>query len=373
MVKRFAIVFILVLLVVQSVFSGSANAAAPGMYTDIQGHWASEQIDKMADLGIVKRKGYQPFYPNKPITRGEALAMLNRVFETVYGPIEKPERKPNLDHRYLLRGEVDQLLSNLKTMMKIETDDLSKFDPGDRMLYYLYLAETGHLMKKQEKENPDWWMSSAGMQWPLTREEASLILFHMMAPQKFRTANIKPQDTVSFFNSYYEWKRDRFYRDTYSPYPLAIREFNLFLTDKTFSPNKILTRAEYIVVMDRLIDYYRMDVASQFRGSPANQKHIAQVYLRAANLAYETKNQKQLSALFTDDALKSMAKLEQVPTYNGPVKVSVKADENNSKALWVIAHYVDPKNGDFQIEYRLEEDTSNAYGRKITTLIYSEK
>ncbi|MFS0553611.1 S-layer homology domain-containing protein [Brevibacillus sp. 179-C9.3 HS] len=373
MVKRFAAVFLMALLVVQSVYSGSANAAAPGMFTDIQEHWAREHINEMADLGIVKRKGYQPFYPNKPVTRGEALAMLNRVFETVYGPIEKPERKANLDHRYLLRGEVDQLLSNLKTLMRIETDDLSKFDPGDRMLYYLYLAENGHLMKKQAKENPEWWMSSAGMQWPLSREEASLVLLHMLAPQKYRTANIKPQDAASYFNSYYEWKRDRFYRDTYSPYALGIREFNLFLTDKTFSPDKIMTRAEYVVVMKRLIDYYRVDTAAQFRGSPANQQHIAQVYLRAANLAYETKNQKHLSAIFTEDALKSMTKLAQVPKYNGPVKITVKADENNSKAIWVIAHYLDPKNGDFQIEYKLEEDASNIFGRKITTLIYSQK
>lgn len=370
--KRFAAVFFVVLLVMQSVFSGSAHAA--GMYSDIRGHWAEKYINEMADLGVVKRTGYQPFYPNKPVTRGEALVMLNRVFALVYGPIEKPSRKQNLDYRYLLRGEVEQLLGNMKTMMQIETDDLGKFDPGDRMLYYLYLAENGQLMKKPSKENPEWWMSSAGMQWPLSREEASVILLHMLAPQKFRTANIEPQDTASYFSSFYEWKRDRFYRDTYSPYPLGIREFNLFTADKTaFSPDKIMTRAEFVVVMHRLIDFYRVDTASQFRGSAANQKHIAQVFLRAANLAYEMKNKDRLSSFFTADALGSMAKLEQVPKYNGKVNITVRADENNSKVLWVIAHYLDPVKGDFQIEYRLEEDSSNFYGRKITKLIYSQK
>lgn len=371
MMKRFALCFLMALLLVQTAWTGGAHAA--GVFDDTEGHWAEQQIEELASLGIVKRNSSHAFYPNKPITRGEALALLNRVFETAYGSLELPQRKSNLDYRFLLRGEVEQLLVNMKAIWQVETNALSSYDPGDRMLYYLYLAESGQLLKKQQKENPDWWLSSEAMQRPLTREEASLLLFHVLAPQKFRTANLKPQDAVTYFNSFYEWKQDRFYRDTYSPYPLAIREFQLFLTEKTFSPEKIMTRAEYAVVMKRLLDYYRTHMAAQFRSTVAQQQKIAQLYLRSATLALEKKQQARLAAVFAPEPLKAMTTLPQVPKYNGPVTITSKTDMNDPKILWLIGHYRDPVNGDFQVEYKLEQDASNAYGRKITAVLYSEK
>lgn len=371
MMKRFALCFLMALLLVQGIWTGGAHAA--GVFDDTQGHWAEQQIEELANLGIVKRNSKHAFYPNNPITRGEALALLNRVFETAYGSLEQPQRKNNLDHRYLLRGEVEQLLVNMKAIWQVETNALSSYDPGDRMLYYLHLAESGQLLRKQQKENPDWWLSSEAMQRPLSREEASLILFHVLAPQKFRTANLKPQDAVTYFNSFYEWKQDRFYRDTYSPYPLAIREFQLFLTEKTFSPERIMTRAEYAVVMKRLLDYYRTDIAAQFRGTLVQQQKIAQLYLRSALFALEKNNQARLAAVFAPETLQTMATLPQVPKYNGPMTLTSKADSNDPKILWLIGHYLDPVNGDFQIEYKLEPDASSAFGRKIIAVLYSEK
>ncbi|MDR4998343.1 S-layer homology domain-containing protein [Brevibacillus parabrevis] len=371
MMKRFALCFLMAWLLVQAVWTNGANAAAG--FDDIDGHWAEQQINELASLGIIKSNGKHLFYPNKPISRGEALALLNRVVEKVYGSLDLPQRKENLDYNFLLRGEVEQLLVNMKTVWQVETNALSTYDPGDRMLYYLYLAESGQLIKKQQKENPKWWLSSAALQQSLSREEASLLLFHVLAPQKFRTANLKPQDAATYFDSFYEWKQDRYYRDTYSPYPLAIREFQLFLTEKTFSPDKVMTRAEYAVVMKRLLDYYRIDTLAQFRAAINQQQKIAQLYLRSANLAWEKKDQARLSVVFSPDALKSMATLPQVPKYNGPVTITSKVDINDPKILWLIGFYPDPVKGDFQIEYKLEQADANAFGRKITAVIYSEK
>lgn len=103
MMKRFALCFLMALLLVQGIWTGGAHAA--GVFDDTQGHWAEQQIEELANLGIVKRNSKHAFYPNNPITRGEALALLNRVFETAYGSLEQPQRKNNLDHRYLLRGK----------------------------------------------------------------------------------------------------------------------------------------------------------------------------------------------------------------------------------------------------------------------------
>lgn len=371
MMKRIVICFLMALLLAQSAFTSNANAAV--VFTDTSGHWAEQQINELARLGIVKGNGYQPFYPNKPVARGEALALMNRVFESVYGPVAKPERKDNLDYRYSLRQETEQLLTNMRTMLQIETGFVSTYDPGDRMLYYLYLADNYKLMKKQEKENPDWWLSAKSLQHPLSREEASLLLFHMMTPQKFRTANIKPQDAAAYFMSFYEWKQDSFYRDTYSPYALAIREFNLFVSDKTFQPEKIMTRAEFAVVMKRLYDYFVKDAAGQFKASGAHPQRIAQVYLRAATLALGSNDQARLSGFFTPDALKKLNGLAHKPKYTEHVNLTVKVDENYANRLWIVGQYQDSMNGKYQLEYMTEPDDSNPYGRKITSVIYTEK
>ncbi|GED68927.1 hypothetical protein BRE01_26290 [Brevibacillus reuszeri] len=371
MMKRVVVCFLMALLLVQSAFTGNASAAV--MFTDTRGHWAEQQINELAELGILKGRGYIPFHPNKPVTRGEALALMNRVFETVYGRVEKTERKLNLDSRYLLRQEAEQLLTNMRTMLQNETGLVSKFDPGDRMLYYLYLADNYQLMKKQEKENYDWWMSSEALQHSLSREEASLLLFHLMMPQKFRTANIKPQDAPAYFTSFYEWKQDSFYRDTYSPYALAIREFNFFLAEKNFEPQRVMTRAEFAVVMKRLYDYFVRDASGQFKATVNNKQRIAKVYLRAASLAYEANDQAKLSTLFTPEALKVLNGLPHRPAFTNHGNLTVKIDENNKLKLWVTGQYQDTKNGKYQLEYLFEPDNSNAYGQKITNIIYTEK
>jgi hypothetical protein len=371
MEKRIAFCFLMALLIAQSIFAGSASAA--GAFTDTRGHWAQKQIDELAGLGILKGNGKQPFYPDKPISRGEAIAMLNRVFESVYGPVAKPVRKNNLDYRYPLRWEIEQLLTNMRTMLQIETGIYGDYDPGDRMLYYLYIANSGLLIKKPEKENPDWWLSAASLQRPLSREEASMILFHMMTPQKFRTANIKPEDAKNYFTSYYEWKQESYYRDTFSPYATAIREFNLFSATSNFEPGKTMKRAEYAVVLKRLRDYFKHDATGQYNGTADRQQKMAKVYLSAASLAYETNNQAMLSKYFTSSALKSLSKMAQVPKHTDHTEITVREDESNSQNLWLIGQYKDSLNGTYQIEYRLELDPTSVYGRRITGAVYTQK
>ena len=64
--------------------SGSGGSQNPSMpntqFTDIQSHWASSSIERIAKLGILK--GYEDgtFKPNKPITRAEFSAIVARAF-----------------------------------------------------------------------------------------------------------------------------------------------------------------------------------------------------------------------------------------------------------------------------------------------------
>lgn len=51
-------------------------------FTDVpETHWAYEAINKFAELGIIE--GYEDgtFHPDEPLTRAEAVALLNRIEE----------------------------------------------------------------------------------------------------------------------------------------------------------------------------------------------------------------------------------------------------------------------------------------------------
>ena len=82
--KFFALVMALCMLV--SVFSATAIAAPS--YTDTDGHWASAFINAAAELGFINGYGDGTFQPNRPVTRAEAMKIINRTLD----------RKPDKDH-----------------------------------------------------------------------------------------------------------------------------------------------------------------------------------------------------------------------------------------------------------------------------------
>lgn len=59
-------------------FSNAAHSEnAP--FSDIKGHWAEEEINEAAELGWVRGLPDGTFQPERPITRAEAMALVNRV------------------------------------------------------------------------------------------------------------------------------------------------------------------------------------------------------------------------------------------------------------------------------------------------------
>ena len=59
-------------------------------YSDIDGHWAADEISRVAELGWVKGYTDGTFRPNQQITRAEAMAVINRITE------RNPETKADL-------------------------------------------------------------------------------------------------------------------------------------------------------------------------------------------------------------------------------------------------------------------------------------
>jgi hypothetical protein len=370
MLRRYCLWFALLGLLVQGLFTGGVKAASA--YVDVQGHWAEEQIQFLLNQGVYKPGGMR-FYPDNPIARGEALALLNRVCEAVYGPLAKPKTKGNIDHRYPLKREIEGLLANLQVMLNIEAGFVSDFDPGDRMLYYLYLSTRNQLMKQPLKEQSDWWLSAQSLQQPLSREEASMLLFHMLATDKMKAFDVKPEEVVSFYNGYYQWKHRSEYRDTASPYATAIRDYHMFSSAQKLEPDKNMTRAQFAVVLKRLYDYYKADARQDFQSNRERQQKVANLYLTAATLAYQNQDQEQIKRYFDQSAQKSLKELAPLPLHDYSGELLVMPDDSDKNKLWAIGQYQHPFTGKYEVRFLFQPDQSNSYGWKVTAVEYVQK
>ncbi len=76
MIKFRGIAFVLVILMVLSLFQFSVYASAN--YSDTGGHWAKEAIDRWSGYGVIRGDG-ATFRPDAPITRGEMAAILDNL------------------------------------------------------------------------------------------------------------------------------------------------------------------------------------------------------------------------------------------------------------------------------------------------------
>jgi hypothetical protein len=370
MFKRSLMWFAVLGLLVQGVFVSRVQAAAS--YVDVQGHWAQHQIEFLVEQGVYKTNGSR-FYPDNPVARGEALALLNRVWEAVYGPLAEPKAKANIDHRYPLKREIEGLLANLQVMLNIESGFISEFDPGDRMLYYLYLSTKNQLMKQPLKEQSNWWLSAQSLQQPLSREEASMLLFHMLAADKMKIYHVKPGEVRSFFDGYYQWKHRSEYRDTASPYATAIRDYDMFQSAQQLEPEKSMTRAQFAVVLKRLYDYFKADASKDFQSQQDRQQKVANLFLTAATLAYQKQDQERMEHYFSTSAQKSLKELAPLPLHDYSGTLLIKPDDSDKRKLWAIGQYQHPLTGNYEVRFLFQPDESNPYGWKVTAVEYAQK
>lgn len=117
----------------------TSSITADAEFTDIDGHWAKEEISRAAARGWINGYTDNSFKPNQDITRAEAMTLINRVLN----------RNPK---------SVDDLLDNMINWE--DNSDTSKW-------YYLDVQEAtnSHTYKRKAtgtegwteiKEAPDW-------------------------------------------------------------------------------------------------------------------------------------------------------------------------------------------------------------------------
>lgn len=92
--KKTLIVIVLSCLLL-GLFCAPASAAYRG-YSDISGHWAEDVIKEWSGLEVINGYPDGTFRPDEPITRAEAMTIMNRVLK----------RAPHKDHllpeRYMI-------------------------------------------------------------------------------------------------------------------------------------------------------------------------------------------------------------------------------------------------------------------------------
>lgn len=371
MLKRIAVILVLLMLFAGQLQVRQADAAE---YRDLKGHWAEQYAEGLADLGIYANKsGY--FYPDQPISRGEALVLLNRVIEKSFGRFSDPDNKVSLDYRYPLAAEVKQAVGNIDKLFYVEQQQYVNFSPGTNMLYYLHLSATKGTMLNAVKQNSEWWVSSAHLQQPLNREEASMLIFHALSNKIIDDMDVQPQDVLSRYQDFYNWKVPSLYLDTKSSYATLIKEYRIFdSSDRYFDPKGKVNKAQYAVVLKRLYDFFDLYKRDHFAGSPSQKTQIANLLLTTASYSYQKQDQTGLKQYFEAAALDALKEIYPSPlhTYDGELKLST--EDRPPEELFFIGTYQSPLIGKYQIEYLLkkEEKAKNPFGWVISSVTYKQ-
>jgi len=196
----------------EQAFSGNPSKTGNIEFTDVKQHWALASIKKMAFKGIAFGYEDSTFHPNSPITRLDTAVMLYRLFEYL---------DPKEDN-------------DVREVPFVDTDALTP----QQQSYISFVSELG-IMVGDARTNT-FRPSSA-----INRAEASVIIVralgleHRAKTMNKVTLNFKDAETIP------EWAR---------PYIALAVETGLIkgYTDKTFKPDRSITRAEMTVLIDRL-------------------------------------------------------------------------------------------------------------------------
>ena len=79
---------IVTLAVLMSLVGGAALAGPSAEISDLEKHWARQQVMTAIDQGIMSGAGDGRFFPDRALTRAELAVVLHKMFELDYGDIQ---------------------------------------------------------------------------------------------------------------------------------------------------------------------------------------------------------------------------------------------------------------------------------------------
>lgn len=145
------------------VMISSANMAYAINYSDIQGHWAYNSIEKLSNYGLIA--GYEgKFRPNDSITRGELAVIIDRVMGYT---TESRTRFSDLDNEFykqpILRANNAGIISGYGDMVRPK-DPITREEAAAMLSRAFHLTD-GSLPSGKFKDNSlisDWARGSVG-------------------------------------------------------------------------------------------------------------------------------------------------------------------------------------------------------------------
>ncbi|WP_102349182.1 S-layer homology domain-containing protein [Bacillus sp. Marseille-P3661] len=175
---------------------------------DVESHWAREDIYKMSSLGLIKGYENLTYQPNKPVTQAEAISLLVRILEEYDGDI-KLDSKSTVNLNDVPEWARTSIASAIAAGLVEDNKKFQANKPASRLFVTNLLVKlTGTNIDKE-------WLDAD----PLFKDVDSL-----SDREKAALAFATLTKLVSGYS------------------------------DKTFQPNKPVTRAEMAVFLNRLLD-----------------------------------------------------------------------------------------------------------------------
>ncbi|WP_261303842.1 S-layer homology domain-containing protein [Paenibacillus andongensis] len=200
------IVFIVMFLTVQIVsFSGLAQAENQPALRDINGYWAEDAINEWIGNGLISGYADQTFQPDKVITRAEFILLVNKAF----GYLHKD----------------DQTFKDV-SLEKWFYNDVAKA----KYAGYISGFDDGSFRPDQ----------------PISREQAAKIIYQLI-----QLKDVLPKsDTRTFLD-------EQQMSDWSKPYIKAVASEGYLkgYPDQSFRPQKSITRAEAVVMLDNAVGH----------------------------------------------------------------------------------------------------------------------
>lgn len=217
---------------------GIANGIAqyvPPKFRDVAGHWARESILRLNEQGIAN--GYDGnFYPNRPLTRAELVAIADRAFGL------KEKNRVRLAEVVPVKGED----ASVSDSVYGETDfsDTELPSPSPSAHDFLDLPEwhwSFGVMNAAVKSGviqgyPD---GTVRPDMPVTRTEAAAVMDRLLQLESDSDANIAFTDITRS-----NWAYEAIIR-------LAASGIVQGVSERIFGPNRFVTRAEMATMVDR--------------------------------------------------------------------------------------------------------------------------